>query len=345
MTFLAVGIGAGLAVVGTTGKLIQGSNAKKRASSAQTIANNNFEREQKAYKNFKFENKFDNLQNTAAGAQNFAANLENFGVGVQDRADNMQNFSSRMQNTAEDLTVNTQQAEFQAQQQQQGLANTMGSLRGAAGGSGIASLAQAMAGQQSQNLQQSSASIGMQESQNAQMAAQQAGQIQQMAAQESSANQSAGLQAAQFSANMSQANQMASVNAQTRNQEMFINQASQNQMQQRQGAMAVQGMNFDRRSTLFGLAGEQVGAANSQMQAARQMTTDAFGGLVSGGMGMMGSAIPGMSGMGGGGAPSSFQPMGGGAPTLNPNYSSPTFGMQTPTPSSSPSMFIPGGFS
>ena len=34
-----------------------------------------------------------------------------------------------MENTMEDLTVNTQQADFVAQQQQQGMANTMDSLQ------------------------------------------------------------------------------------------------------------------------------------------------------------------------------------------------------------------------
>ena len=72
------------------------------------------------------------------------------------------NLAANMENTYEDLTVNTQQADFQAQQQQQALSNTMSSMQGAAGGSGIAALAQAMAGQQSQNLQQASASIGQQ---------------------------------------------------------------------------------------------------------------------------------------------------------------------------------------
>ncbi len=296
MTFVAVGVGAGLAITGTTANLIGSNRAKKRAQSAQTIANDNFQRQQKAYESFTFDNKFDSLKNTAAGAQNFAANLENFGVGVQERADSMQNFASRMENTAEDLTVNTQQAEFLAQQQQQGLANTLASVRGAAGGSGVAALAQALSNQQTQNLQQASASIGMQETQNARAAAAQASQIQQAIAQESSANQAAGLQASQFQAQMAQANQMASVDAQTRNQELFIQQAAQNQLQQAQGAMAVQGMEFDRRSTMFGLAGEQVGAANAQMQQARQMQQDAFSGLVSGGMGMMGSAIPGIPG-------------------------------------------------
>ena len=287
-------IGGSMAVIGTTAGLIQGGNAKRRAQNAKKTADNNFIKQQKAYESFTFDNKFDGLKNTAADAQNFAANLENFGVGVQQRADSMQNFASRMENTAEDLTVNTQQAEFQAQQQQQGLANTLGSIRGAAGGSGVAALAQALSNQQTQNLQQASASIGMQEAQNTRAAAAQASQIQQAIAQESSANQAAGLQASQFQAQMAQANQMASVNAQTRNQEMFINQAAQNQLQQAQGAMAVQGMEFDRRSTMFGLAGEQVGAARAQTQQARQMTADAFSGLVSGGMGMAGSAIPGI---------------------------------------------------
>jgi hypothetical protein len=99
--------------------------------------------------------------------------------------ENMQftNPYANMQNTMEDLTVNTQQADFLAQQQQQGLANTMGALQGAAGGSGIAALAQAMSNQQSQKLQQSSASIGLQESQDQMAAAQQGAQIQQLEAQ------------------------------------------------------------------------------------------------------------------------------------------------------------------
>ena len=63
------------------------------------------------------------------------------------------NLAANMENAYEDLTVNTQAADFAAQQQQQAIANTMSSMQGAAGGSGIAALAQAMAGQQSQNLQ------------------------------------------------------------------------------------------------------------------------------------------------------------------------------------------------
>lgn len=87
------------------------------------------------------------------------------------------NAYANMENTMEDLTVNTQQADFAAQQNQQSLANVMGNMNAAAGGSGIAGLAQAMANQQAQNTQAASVSIGQQESANQRMAAQQQGQL------------------------------------------------------------------------------------------------------------------------------------------------------------------------
>lgn len=87
--------------------------------------------------------------------------------------------SAGMTNPYEDLTVNTQAAEFAAQQQQQALAGTLGQLQGAAGSSGIAALAQSLAQQQSRNLQAASASIGQQEAANQRLAAQGQMQLQQ----------------------------------------------------------------------------------------------------------------------------------------------------------------------
>ena len=66
----------------------------------------------------------------------------------------------------EDITVNQLQAQFQARQQQQGLGTTMATLRDAAGGSGVASLAQTIANQQAQNLAKISGDIGQQEAAN-----------------------------------------------------------------------------------------------------------------------------------------------------------------------------------
>ena len=88
------------------------------------------------------------------------------------------NVYAGMENTMEDLTVNTQQADFQAQQSQQGLSNIMGSMQGAAGGSGIAALAQSLAGQQQNQAKQASIDIGRQEQSNQAAERQQAGNLQ-----------------------------------------------------------------------------------------------------------------------------------------------------------------------
>lgn len=82
-----------------------------------------------------------------------------------------------MENTMEDLTVNQGQAEFAAEQQNQALANTMSGLQGAAGGSGIAALAQSLANQQSQNMRTASLSIGQQEQSNQMAERNMAGQL------------------------------------------------------------------------------------------------------------------------------------------------------------------------
>ena len=77
---------------------------------------------------------------------------------------------ANMENVYEDLTVNQQEAQFMKQQQQQQQSNIMQQMGGAAGASGIAGLAQAMANQGSQQSQRAAASIGKQE-QATQMAA------------------------------------------------------------------------------------------------------------------------------------------------------------------------------
>ena len=99
---------------------------------------------------------------------------------------NLQNAYDNMENTFEDLTINQQQAEFERQTFQQQQRDTMENLRQAAGGSGIASLAQAMANQSATQAQRAAASIGQQEARNRMLAAQQAAKIDQLQAGEES---------------------------------------------------------------------------------------------------------------------------------------------------------------
>ena len=75
-------------------------------------------------------------------------------------------------NPYSNLSVNTQAADFAAQQTAQGSANIMNNLAAAAGGGSIAALAPSLANSQAQAAQQASASIGAQEQRNAMLGAQ-----------------------------------------------------------------------------------------------------------------------------------------------------------------------------
>ena len=94
------------------------------------------------------------------------------------RSTRIENPFANMQNTYEDLTVNQQASQFQAQQFAQSQANIMGQLRGAAGTSGIAGLAQTLANQGALQTQRMSANIAQQESANQRLRAQGAANIQ-----------------------------------------------------------------------------------------------------------------------------------------------------------------------
>ena len=85
-----------------------------------------------------------------------------------------------LENFSEDLRVSTQAADFQAQQAQQGMANTLDALRGVGGGTGIAALAQSLAQQQGKSMQGIAANIDAQERQNEMMQMQEATRNQQL---------------------------------------------------------------------------------------------------------------------------------------------------------------------
>ena len=94
----------------------------------------------------------------------------------------MQNYYEGLENVFEDLTVDTRAADFQMERGEQQRANIMQGLRGAAGTSGVAGLAQALANQGQLQSQQIAAGIGQQERQNQILAAQQGARLQQLEA-------------------------------------------------------------------------------------------------------------------------------------------------------------------
>ena len=144
-------------LVGGVYKSIQAGKAAKKADRAAEKAAEEKARMRDMLSNVDTSNPFEGMQNQFAGLQNPYSGLEN---------------------TMEDLTVNQQEADFQAQQFAQSQANIMDGLRGSAGSSGIAALAQSLAKQGSLAAQKSSASIGKQEAANQAAAAKEASRLQ-----------------------------------------------------------------------------------------------------------------------------------------------------------------------
>jgi len=95
----------------------------------------------------------------------------------------MENQFAGLENVYEDLRVGTGAADFQMEQGAQQRSNILQGLRGAAGGSGIAALAQSLAGQGALQAQQVSVGLEQQQLRNEAMRAQGAMSLQQMEAQ------------------------------------------------------------------------------------------------------------------------------------------------------------------
>lgn len=140
MSFLIAG-----AIVAGAGaaKAISGGVQKKKAKAAQATAQAELDAQKQAFENLDRSNPYANLENTM-----------------------------------EDLTVNQEEAQFTAEKQAQSQANILADLRGSAGGSGIAALAQTLANQGSENARKSAISIGKQEQANQMKERAEAGAIQ-----------------------------------------------------------------------------------------------------------------------------------------------------------------------
>jgi hypothetical protein len=198
VTVAAVGTGVSIYQANKNNQAAERFSAQQAAEQAKQQAI--LEKQKEEYKNLEFKNQY-------AGMENQFANMEN---------------------VFEDLTVNQQQAEFERQTFQQSQANIMQGLQGAAGGSGIAALAQTMANQGALQAQRASASIGQQERQNQMAERREASRLQQ--------------------------------------QERAVDRS--NDMLFRQGEADVADKEFTRQKTLLGMQFNEAGAASKGYQAA-----------------------------------------------------------------------------
>tara|TARA_Y100001963_G_scaffold105744_2_gene146067 strand:- start:14 stop:862 length:849 start_codon:yes stop_codon:yes gene_type:complete len=243
---VAAMIAGGVAVVGGGVKLGMGLSGRAKRKEEQKQAQIEMDALKKQYEELDTSNIYADVKNPYA--ENVAANLEN---------------------VYEDLTVNQQQAQFEKQMAQQQQANIMQQMGGAAGGSGIAALAQTMAQQGQLQAQRASASIGMQESQIQQLRAGEASRLQRM--------EVSGAQLGQQGEAMAQQMRL-------------------------KGAEQARGLEWQKTGTMLGMSQQRLGAANMAREAAKQQQMSAVGDIA-GGVGQMvtgGMQLP--TGGGGGGS-------------------------------------------
>ena len=137
MSFVIAGtaiVGAGIGIA----KAFSGAKDKRRAEREQAASQAELAKQKAAFSNLDTSNPFTGMTNQFAGQEN----------------------------TMEDLTINQKGMELQNQQGQQQRANILDQMKGSAGGSGVAALAQQMANSGQLASQQSAKTIGDQEAAN-----------------------------------------------------------------------------------------------------------------------------------------------------------------------------------
>lgn len=236
-------VGIGIAATAATVKLGMALHGREKRKEEQRLAREEMKKYKEKYKNLDTSNIYANVKNPYADIQ------------------------TDFENVYEDITVNQQQAEFQRQTMQQSQANIMQGMRGAAGGSGIAALAQAMANQGQLGVQQMSASIGQQEAMNQRL-------IAQGAAKEQELERLAEWQIARGEGAA--------------------------QTQRLQGAETARGLEWSKTGSLLGMSQQRLGAANQARAEAKAQQMQAIGDI--GATGMQLASVAGGGG-GGGSAP------------------------------------------
>ena len=232
---IAAGVGAatklGISLAGRPGRIREQNRAREQ------------------HKNMMNQYKALDTSNIYAGVKNPMADVRN----------PYERLNTQFENVYEDMTVNQQQAQFEKQMAQQQQANTLQGLRGAAGGSGIAALAQAMANQSQLQAQRASASIGAQESQIQQLQAQGADQARQM---------------------RQQAEKM-KMEGQESARRTRMEGDYKAQMQRLAGEEQARSLEYLKTGTLLGMSQQRLAAANLARQQAAEQQMAAVGDLAS----------------------------------------------------------------
>ena len=226
------------------------------------------------FEGFEFTNPFEAAQNPFAGTQ---TDFRNIYADVENQFAGLENLYEGMENRFEDMTVDMRAADFKTQQMQPRQANIKQGIRCAAGTSGIAGLAQAMAQQGALQTQQIAAGISQQERQNQILAAQEGARIDQL-------QRGAGMQLQQLEATGAMQTQQMRLAGESQARQLGIAQQNlqaqgqwQADMARMEGEAAVQAAEFGRESTLLGMDYGLLAGANQAEQVAIANQMSAMG--------------------------------------------------------------------
>ncbi len=229
----------------------------------RVVAQDRANQTRQQFEDFQFTNPFADARNTYAGAQNAYAGLQNQFAGLENKYEGMEN-------RFEDMTVDMRAADFQTQQGQQQRANILQGLRGAAGSSGVAGLAQSLANQGAMQSQQIAAGISQQERQNQMLAAQEGSRIDQL-------QRGAGMQLQQMQASGAQQLQGQQAAGAMAVQQMQMAGADKQQQMIMQGAADVQAAEAGQQATLLGMDYASLAGANQAYQGSLANQMNAMG--------------------------------------------------------------------
>ena len=273
----------GAAIIGAGVSLYTSHQANKTAK--RTSRNQlEFQKEQAAlleeqkdvYREMDLTNPFADTQNAYAG---LGSSFENLAAGTKNVYAGGQNLYEGMENRFEDMTIDQRATDLQIQQGREQRANILQDLRGAAGTSGVAGLAQSLARQGELQAQTISAGIGQQERQNQMLAAQEGARIDQL-------QRGAGMQLQQMemAGASEQQKLMLAGAAEARGlgitrQNLIAQGEAAADMARRQGEAALQEAEMSRQATLLGMQyGQSAGANEGYQQALQNQANTALAG-------------------------------------------------------------------
>ena len=208
-------------------------------------------------------------ENIYKDQENIFADQENIFAG---RA----NIFAGQENIFEDLEVDTEATDYAREQFQQQQAGIMQGLRGTAGASGVAGLAQALSGQATKQARETQLTIGQQLQQNRKMKLQEQSRLNQQERAEQARLSQMGLM------EQSRLNQM-SLAEQSRISQMILAEQSRINQQDRQLLIAnmegARQFEIDKLTTLLGVEGQRISGAQGAIASRQSMYGDIAGGL------------------------------------------------------------------